>query len=85
MSHAAVGRKQPNCILKRLRKGAYECDVYLVLYSRWISEGWDGPRESYRPWRVYKRASTLKPRAFLDAFRTRSEAHRFVAAELAGD
>lgn len=70
------------CVLKRIRKGAYECGAYLALYSRWVNEDWDGPPEAHRPWRVFKRASPLTRRAFLDSFKTRAEAHRFIAQEM---
>lgn len=70
------------CVLKRIRKGAYECGAYLVLYSRWVNEDWDGPSEMHRPWRVFRRASPLTRRALLDSFGTRAEAHRFIAQEM---
>ncbi len=84
MPQPSMAPERFRCVLKRIRKGAYECGPYLVLYFRWINEKWDGPLESYRPWRVYLRASPLTPRAYLDSFKTRAEAHRFVTSELVG-
>jgi hypothetical protein len=84
MAQPSIAREKHRCVLKRIRKGAYECGPYLVLYCRWINEKWDGPLESYRPWRVYSRASPLTPRAFVDSFKKRGEAHRFVRSKLVG-
>lgn len=85
MPQPARALANPQYTLKRLRKGAYEHGPYLVLYTRWINEKWDGPLDTYRPWRVYKRASPLLARAFLNSFRTRAEAHRFIAEESVRD
>ena len=65
-------------VLKRIRKGAYECGDYLVVHVRWTNEKWDGPRDSYRGWQVYRAGSAIERRLLLDTFRTLADAHRFI-------
>jgi hypothetical protein len=65
-------------ILKRLRKGAFECGDFLVIRRAWTSERWDGPRETFRRWTVFQAGSNIERRVLLDRFLTLDDARRFV-------
>ena len=71
--------------MKRLRAGAYVHGDYLIRYSAWLGEEWDGPRAKYCPWHVYRRASSISNRMRLDALRTLEEAKAYVARHIALD
>jgi hypothetical protein len=70
--------------MRRLRAGAYSQADYLIRYLGWL-EGWDGVREEYRPWHIYRRASHIDSRILLESARTLDEAKAFVAAHLDQD
>ncbi len=69
-------------MLKRIRKGAYECRGFLVLHVSWISESWDGPREKFLGWQIYRTGSSIEKRVLLDAFATRRAAYDYVKRQL---
>jgi hypothetical protein len=71
--------------MDRIRSGAYAMGDYLIRYSAWLGVDWDGPRESYRPWHVYRRASHIDNRMHLEALATLAEAEAYVLAQIAGD
>ena len=70
--------KPHKCVLKRLQKGTYECGDYLVVHTSWLGEKWDGPRDRFRGWKIYKAGSSIERRLLVDAFATREEAYRYV-------
>ncbi len=70
------------CVLKRIRKGAYECQGFLVIYIPWTNERWDGPRETFLGWQVYRAGSFIEKRVLLDAFATRRAAYDYVKRQL---
>ena len=70
------------CVFKRIRKGAYEANGFLVVRSPWLNERWDGPRERFLPWKVFHSGSYIEKRVFLDGFLTRREAFAFVEQRL---
>ncbi len=74
----------PKRILKRIRKGSYECESFLVVHAPWNNERWDGPRESYRGWQVYRAGSFIEKRVLLDSFPSLRSAYKFVVRQLNG-
>jgi hypothetical protein len=64
--------------MKRLRAGAYASGDYLIRYIAWLGEGWDGPRENYKPWHIFRRASPISSRMLLDRAATLEEAQQCV-------
>lgn len=71
--------------MRRLRTGAYVKGDYLIRYLAWLNEEWDGPRESYRPWHVFRRASHISARILLERLPTLDEATAYVATQLQED
>ncbi len=71
--------------MKKLRSGAYAEGDYLIRYASWLGDDWDGPREAYRPWHVYRRASQISNRMHLEAMETLEKAKAYVAEQLAAD
>ncbi|MDQ2711957.1 MAG: hypothetical protein M3Y24_06940 [Acidobacteriota bacterium] len=71
-------------MFKRLRKGAYEYSNYLVVYTPWLNDKWDGPPDSFRGWKVYRAGSSIERRLLLDAFPNRHAAFTFVEGQLKG-
>ena len=71
--------------MRRVRAGAYVEGDYLIRYFAWLGSEWDRPREQYRPWHVFRRASQISSRILLDTCATRPEAERFVAQQIALD
>ncbi len=69
-------------MLKRIRKGAYECQGFLVIHTAWTNERWDGPREKFLGWQVYRSGSLIERRVLLDAFATRGAAYDYVKRQL---
>ncbi len=69
-------------VFKCIRKGAYECGHFLVLWTPWLNEQWDGEQENFLPWKVYRSGSLIEKRVLLDSFRTRREACEFVERRL---
>lgn len=65
-------------VLKRIRTGAYESSSFLVQRLSWTSERWDGPRETYRAWKVYSAGSFIEKRVQIDAFATLRAAFEYV-------
>ncbi len=66
------------CVFKRIRKGAYQCTNFLVVRSPWLNERWDGPKERFNGWRVYRSGSYIERRVLEDAFPTRTAAFDYV-------
>jgi len=62
--------------------GAYECQGFLVIHVAWINERWDGPREKFLGWQVYRTGSLIEKRVLLDAFATRGAAYDYVKRQL---
>ncbi len=58
---------------------------YLIRYAAWLGEEWDGPREHYRPWHVYRRASQISNRMHLEVMETLEEAKTYVSEQIAAD
>ncbi len=73
---------QKKCVLKRIRKGAYECANFLVLHTSWIDEKWDGPQETFRSWRVYTAGSFIEKRVLLDSFASLRAAYDYVQRQM---
>jgi hypothetical protein len=71
--------------MKRLRAGAYGEGDYLIRYMSWLGEDWDGPRSEYRPWRVYRRGSSISDRVLLEKLASLDEATAYVKRQLAKD
>lgn len=71
--------------MNRLRSGAYALGDYLIRFAAWLGEDWDGPREIYRPWHVYRRASRLDNRMHLESLTTLEEAKAYVVEQVAAD
>jgi hypothetical protein len=67
--------------MRRLRTGAYTEGNYLIRYLGWL-EGWDGPREKYLPWHVFRRASHISDRVLLDRAATLEDAKALVRRHL---
>lgn len=64
--------------MKRLRAGAYASGNYLIRYHAWLGESWDGPREEYKPWHVFRRASVIDNRTLIERTATLEQAIRCV-------
>ena len=69
-------------MLKRIRRGAYECMDFIVQYTPWTNEQWDGSRATYRGWKVYRSGSFIEKRVLVDAFPTRRLAYDYVQRQL---
>lgn len=69
--------------MRRLRAGAYSFANYLIRYHAWLGPEWDGAREAYKPWHIFKRTSTIGGRILVEKLGSLDEAQRFVAAQLA--
>lgn len=68
-------------LLKRIRRGAYEFERYLVVRQPWLGEKWDGRNETFRRWAVYRAASPIEDRVLLSSFRRFGEACAFIRDE----
>jgi len=71
--------------MRRVRAGAYVEGDYLIRYLAWLDESWDGERDKYRPWHIYRRASRIQKRILLETAATLDEAKAFVARQLQQD
>ena len=69
-------------VLKRIRKGAYECQGFLVIYAPWTNEKWDGPRENFLGWQVYRAGSAIERRVLIDAFASRRAAYDYIKRQM---
>ncbi len=73
------------CVLKRIHKGAYECAGFLIQRIAWTNEKWDGPRDSYRGWKVYRRGSFIEKRVLVETLQTRRHAYDYVQRQMSSD
>ena len=55
---------------------------FLVQYTAWTNERWDGPRADYRGWKVYRSGSFIEKRVLVDAFASRRVAYDYVQSQL---
>lgn len=71
--------------MRRVRAGAYVYGDYLIRYLAWLEESWDGTRDRYRPWHIYRRASRIQKRILLECTATLDEAKAYVLAQAQAD
>ncbi len=53
-----------------------------MIHIPWTNEKWDGPRENFLGWQVYRAGSFIEKRVLLDAFGTRRAAYDYVKRQL---
>lgn len=71
--------------MRRLRAGAYSHGDYLIRYSSWLGEEWDGPKNEYKPWCVYRRGSSISDRVLMETLSSLEEAVAYVRKQIASD
>jgi hypothetical protein len=65
-----------------LTEETWECEEYLISHRPWLSEKWCGPKDTYRPWRVYRSVKSLERKVLENAFFELSPATEWVRSQV---